>query len=223
MPRPALIFDFGNVIAFFDFEKATTKLGVQLGLSGRELYERLGPLGFAKELQLYERGQLSAGEFRERVARLISLPITHDEFAAAWSDIFTANASIIPLIEDLKRQGYRLVLGSNTNDLHAAQFRRQFAATLQHFDQLVLSFEVGHVKPARDFYLACARAAQTPPAQCIFIDDLAENVAGAQAAGLMGLLYRDTAELAASLKQLDVVVNRSAREGCSLATTSKEN
>ncbi len=51
MNQPAIIFDFGNVIAYFDFEKATTKLGAQLGLSGKELLDRLGPAGFRAILQ----------------------------------------------------------------------------------------------------------------------------------------------------------------------------
>ena len=205
MRRPALIFDFGNVIAFFDFEKATTKLGARLGMSGRELWDQLGPLGFGLHLQEYEQGKLTAVEFSERISHLISLTITHDEFAAAWADIFTANDSIIPLVEELKAQGYRLILGSNTNDMHAHHFRQQFAATLEHFDHLVLSYEVGHIKPSRDFYQACVAAAGMPPADCVFIDDLPANIAGAQDAGLFGIIYTTTKQLRSELQELGVV------------------
>lgn len=206
MRRPALIFDFGNVIAYFDFEKATTKLGARLGLSGRELLDRLGPLGFKELLQGYESGRTSAVEFGRGFLGLINLEIAHDEFAAAWADIFSANESIVPLVEGLKARGHRLVLGSNTNDLHAAHFRDQFASTLAHFDKLVLSYEVGHLKPHRDFYLACAAAAGLPPADCVFIDDLAENVEGARAAGLRAILYESTEQLAADLRRIGVDV-----------------
>ena len=53
------------------------------------------------------------------------------------------------LVADLKRQGYTLLLGSNTNILHARFFRRHFAETLDHFDHLVFSYEVGELKPDR--------------------------------------------------------------------------
>ena len=162
MQRPALIFDFGNVIAYFDFHKATSQLGARLGMAGDELLDRLRSVGFVDHLREYESGLISAVEFSERISKLISLTITHEEFAAAWGDIFTANESIIPIIERCKAQGYRLVLGSNTNDLHAARFREQFASTLRLFDHLVLSYEVGHVKPSSNFYLACASAAGMP-------------------------------------------------------------
>ena len=100
------------------------------------------------------------------------------------------------------------MLGSNTNDLHAAQFRRQFAETLGHFDRLVLSYEIGHIKPTADFYLACAEAAGAPPGECVFIDDLAENIEGARAAGLVGLVFRDVPTLIADLAALGVEVPR---------------
>ncbi len=204
MRRPALIFDFGNVVAHFDYRKATTSLGARLGLSGEELLDRLRPLGFSDLIKSYESGQMSAEAFSKEVSDLVGLAITHDEFAAAWSDIFTLNESIVPLLAALKGAGYTLVLGSNTNDLHATQFRRQFAGTLAHFDGLVLSFEVGHIKPSAAFYLACAEAAGADPGDCVFIDDLPENVEGARAAGLVGLLYRETAELLRDLDALGV-------------------
>ncbi len=204
MPRTAIIFDFGNVIAFFDFRKATAKLGARLGLSGQELYDKLGPLGFPEILKEYERGQITSAEFTDQVSALIRIGITHDEFAAAWADIFTRNESIIPLVEHLKAQGYRLALGSNTNDLHAAHFREQFASTLGHFDALVLSHEIKHLKPNAEFYLACAKAAGADPADCVFIDDLPENIQGARAAGLVGVLYESTEKLIDDLNEMGI-------------------
>lgn len=202
--QPAIIFDFGNVIAHFDYRKAAGRLGDRLGISGEELLERLRPLGFSDLLKSYESGKIPAEAFSKGVSDLIGLEVTHDEFAVAWADIFTANESIAPLVAALKSAGYTLVLGSNTNDLHAAQFRRQFAGTLDHFDRLVLSYEVGHIKPSAAFYLACAEAAGAEPSDCVFIDDLAENVEGASSAGLVGVLYTTTDRLIAELEAIGV-------------------
>lgn len=206
MRRPALIFDFGNVVAHFDYRKAASTLGGRLGLSGEELLDRLRPLGFSDLVKSYESGRMTAEAFSEGVSGLVGLAITHDEFAAAWSDIFSANESIAQLLASLKGAGYTLVLGSNTNDLHASQFRRQFAETLAHFDRLVLSYEVGHIKPSAAFYLACAEAAGAEPGECVFIDDLPENVEGARAAGLVGVLYQGTDGLLRDLGSLGVEV-----------------
>jgi putative hydrolase of the HAD superfamily len=90
--------------------------------------------------------------------------------------------------------------------VHAPYYRRRFAETLDRFDALVLSHEVGCMKPDARFYEACARAAGVAPGSCIFIDDLAENIEGARAAGLGGLHYVETAGLVASLRELGVEI-----------------
>lgn len=206
MRTPALVFDCGNVVAYFDYRKAAERVGRPLGLSGEVLLDRVRAAGLTPLLQRFERGRMTAEAFGEEFCALAGLKLTHQEFVAAWSDIFWLNDSVAALIADLKGQGYTLVLGSNTNDLHAAQFRRQFADSLAHFDRMVLSHELGHVKPSAAFYIACAEAAGASPGECVFIDDLPENVEGARLAGLIGLHYRDTPALRAELGQLGVEV-----------------
>lgn len=206
MRRPALIFDFGNVVAYFDYRKACEHFGRQLGLSGEAFLERVRRQGFSELVQQYESGRIIAEEFSRRVCELAGLEISHDDFAAAWSDIFWLNEPVAELVARLKARGYTLVLGSNTNDLHANQFRGQFAETLAHFDHLVLSYEIGHIKPAADFYHACAKAAGTAPDECVFIDDLAENVEGARSAGLLAVQFRDVTTLLPELHALGVEV-----------------
>jgi putative hydrolase of the HAD superfamily len=205
MERPALIFDFGNVLAHFDYRRACERFGARVGLSGEAFLERVLAAGFSAIVQRYERGGLSSAEFAEAVCALVGLDIPFEEFATGWSDIFWLNEPVARLVRRLKAGGFTLVLGSNTNDLHAAQFRQQFAEPLACFDSLVLSYEVGHIKPTAPFYHACAAAAGRAPADCIFIDDLAENVAGAVEAGLRGIQYRDTPSLVAELSALGVM------------------
>jgi len=163
MRRPALIFDFGNVVAHFDYLKAADALGARLGISGRDLLDRLRPLGFSDLVRSYESGRISAEAFSSGVSGLVGLEISHGEFAAAWSDIFTANESIAPLIGELKARGYTLVLGSNTNDLHAERFLRQFAATLAHFDRPVLSHAIATLRASSPTWPRSVSTSRWPP------------------------------------------------------------
>jgi putative hydrolase of the HAD superfamily len=202
--RPALIFDFGNVVAFFDYSRACETFGRPLGLTGDAFLGTLRDRGLNGLVRRYECGAMSSEAFTRAVAALADLDLTHDAFAAAWSDIFRLNRPVAELIVALKRRGYRLVLGSNTNELHARQFRRQFADILGHFDRLVLSYEVGHVKPSAPFYHACAEAAGADRGDCVFIDDLPENVDGARRAGLRGVHFRDVPGLLRDLAALGV-------------------
>ena len=188
---PALNFDNDNVVAHFDYRKACETFGRRLGMSSDAFLDHVRRRGLSPLVARYESGQIDAETFSRSVCALVDLELRPEEFAAAWSDIFWLNPPIAALIPFLKGRGFTLVLGSYTNDLHAAQFRRQFAETLAHFDRLVFSYEIGHLKPNAAFYRACAEAAAAPPHACLFIDDLPENGVGARAAGLSGLIYRD--------------------------------
>jgi FMN phosphatase YigB (HAD superfamily) len=207
MRLPALIFDFGNVVAFFDYLKAFDRLGARLGLRGEEVRKQLLAHGFAQTLARLEAGKLSPDDFAANIMAGLGLSLPFDDFARDWQDIFWLNQPVSRLIASLKSKSYTLILGSNTNSMHASHFRRQFATTLDQFDAFVLSHEVGCLKPDVRFYEACVRAAGVPAASCVFIDDIAENVEGARAAGLESVQYQDDASLIARLRDLAVEIS----------------
>src|SRR5207244_2214206 len=97
----------------------------------------------------------------------------------AFGDIFWPNDEVCALVPRLKER-YRLLLGSNTTELHARRFRQQFADILGHLDALVLSYEVGARKPKAAFFEHCQRQAGCESHQCLFIDDLSANIEGAR-------------------------------------------
>jgi putative hydrolase of the HAD superfamily len=206
MKQPVLIFDFGNVVSFFDYLRACEQFGRRLGLSGPALREVLQQRGFGALHTRFETGRMGPEEFATAVMDLAGLSLPYDAFVRVWEDIFWLNEPIAHLIASLKSRGYRLLLGSNTNILHATYFRRRFAPTLDLFDHLILSHEVGHLKPEREFYEACVRAAGVPAVACVFMDDVPEYVAGARRAGLTALHYVDTKTLIADLRQLGVEI-----------------
>jgi putative hydrolase of the HAD superfamily len=206
MQKPALIFDFGNVVAFFDYSKAFNRLNSESGLSSEDFRQRIEDRGFARVLREFECGQITPEVFAEEVMVMAGIRSPYHEFVHAWQDIFSLNEPIARLIDTLKTAGYQVLLGSNTNILHADHYRRQFASTLDQLDHLVLSHEVGHMKPDARFYAACVSAAGVPASSCVFIDDLADNIAGARNAGLVGIHYVDTPGLIADLRGLGVAI-----------------
>lgn len=147
-------------------------------------------------------------KFAEEVMVLAGLNLAYHEFVEAWQDIFWLNEPVARLIGSLHSEGYTLLLGSNTNLLHSTHFRRQFASTLDQFNHLVLSHEVGHIKPSAEFYEACVTASGQEAGSCIFVDDLRENVEGARRAGLIGVHYLDTPALITDLSRLGVELQR---------------
>ena len=65
------------------------------------------------------------------------------------------------------------------------------------FDALVISAEVGLHKPQPEIYLLAAERLGVDPKQCIFVDDLRENCAGAEEVGMTAVLHRDPDETVA--------------------------
>jgi glucose-1-phosphatase len=198
----ALAFDFGRVVGFFDHRLITNRLVVHTGLSVEEMHSQL----FDDLLEDdYESGRISTPEFLQRVRQSCQLTCPDDLLAAAWADIFWPNPEVCALLPRLQPR-YRLLLGSNTNELHARQFCAQFADWLRYFDAAVLSYQIGVRKPRAGFFEHCARRAGYPPNECVFIDDLPANVAGARACGWHGIVYTDFAELCRELTALGIGV-----------------
>ena len=70
------------------------------------------------------------------------------------------------------------------------------------FDGVVISGEVGLHKPQAEIFELGAERAGVPVSGCVFVDDLRENCAGAEAAGMTAVLHRDPEETVSRLEQL---------------------
>jgi putative hydrolase of the HAD superfamily len=198
----AIVFDFGNVVGYFDHYQTLNKLTTHTDMTAQAMYAAV----YDTDLEdAFESGQLSVADFLTHFRQLCRLRCADDILHAAVADIFRPNPDVCGLLPVLKPR-YRLLLGSNTNELHAVQFRRQFADVLRHFDHLVLSFEVGVRKPRAGFFEHCQRLAGCPPQECLFIDDLPANVEGARACGWQGIVYTGIEDLRARLAALGIKV-----------------
>jgi glucose-1-phosphatase len=195
-----ITFDFGNVVGFFDYTRTTSRLACHTDLSPEEMYRRF----YGSELEHdFESGRISTADFLRQVQVLCELRCGQEEIAAAWADIFRPNQEVISLLPYLKSR-YRLILGSNTNELHSRHFSQQFAEALEHFHALVFSHAVGARKPAPGFFEHCLKLAGVPAEECLFIDDLPANVAGARGCGWHGVVYRGIDDLRTELSRLGI-------------------
>jgi putative hydrolase of the HAD superfamily len=186
-----IVFDFGNVIALFDHMIACRQLG---SLSRplrdpQDVYERIFETSLEED---YDCGRLSTTAFIERLRQDLQLEASDDEIARAWCDIFLPNRAIEEVIVREKRRGTRLVLASNTNELHYQWFSRVFDRVLGLFDEQVLSFRIGARKPALPFFEACIRASGRAAHEIIYIDDRPDYVAAGRALGMQAFVYDPT-------------------------------
>jgi putative hydrolase of the HAD superfamily len=199
-----VVFDFGNVLGFFSHRRAAEQLAAYTDAAAEALQAYL----FGGQLEDdFESGRMSVPVFRAMVRETFRLRCTDVQFDAAIADMFSPNPDVCPLTALLKPR-YNVLLLSNTNELHARQFRRQFAGVLAPFDAFVLSHEIGIRKPDPRVYEHCRRLAGRPAAECLFIDDLPTNVEAARACGWRGIVYRRGDDLRRGLAEAGVEIPR---------------
>ena len=202
MPIKTVIFDFGNVVAFFDHSRAVARLAPYTDLPPVELALKL--YGGAIE-DAYERGTIDTAEYIREALLNGRLTCSEEQFVAAFVAIFWRNFDVCGLIPRLK-PNYRVVLASNTTPAHFAEYSKQFADVLGQFDYLGTSFDAKARKPEEVFFAHIQRHVDAEPGECVFVDDLPTNVEAAERFGWKGVVYRPDGMLADKLRAAGVEV-----------------
>jgi putative hydrolase of the HAD superfamily len=192
----SVISDLGRVVLWFDNDIFLRKLAAK---SGKTLaVVKAAVHGDLELLRRFDGGAITPAAFHARVMEIVGADMAYDDFYAIYNDIFSPNRAAIGALERAKAGGYKLLLLSNTDPERFDFVRRRFPA-IALFDHFVLSYELRLLKPDPAIYRAAARAAGCEPRECVFIDDMEENVKGAVEAGLAGIHYRPETDLAAEL------------------------
>jgi len=193
----ALIFDLGNVIIAFDFTRGYQALSPHTPIPPHGLPNRIAETGLVPR---YERGEVSSQAFHEALSSSLHLNLPYQQFCDLWSTIFLPD----PLIPDdllaTLHHRYRLVLLSNTNEIHFQMIQRTYPI-LRHFDALVLSYQAGAMKPDPRIYEAAILQAHCPPEQCFYTDDVLEFVEAGRRCGLDAVPFSGAADLQRHLRE----------------------
>jgi putative hydrolase of the HAD superfamily len=192
----AVIFDLGQVIIPFDVSRGYAALGSRCPYPPEEIARRIASTDLVTR---FEAGQISSADFFAQLSALLSLDVDYARFCELWSTIFLPEPLISEqLLEGLHRR-YRMLVLSNTNAIHFAMVREKYPR-LRHFDEYVLSHEVGAAKPAPRIYQVAIARAGCPAAECLFIDDIPQFVEAAQQAGIQAFRFESAAQLERELK-----------------------
>ncbi len=200
MSNQTIIFDLGNVLLFFDQGKALRQLAQHVNpLTAMLLWARKDE--FLKELraegELLESGRMSLEQFYSRLKGKIGLSIDYEGFERVWNDIFTPNEDVLALAQQLSAC-HDCYIFSNTNASHYEHVKRTFPQ-LAWAKGWSLSYALGVMKPAREFFEQALAQHGLQAAECVFIDDLEANADGARAAGLDAIHYRAPGQLTTDL------------------------
>lgn len=128
-----------------------------------------------------------------------ALPLT--SMADEWFGGRDTNSAWVEALRGLRRKGIGVGLLSNMVPAWDAHWRRMVDVG-ELFDDVVLSFEVRHRKPDEEIFTLAAQRAGVPPSECVLVDDLAKNCAGAEAAGWRSIHFTGTESAVDELRRL---------------------
>jgi len=192
-----LLIDFGGVLTtnVFDSFKAFCRAEGLPEDSVKKLFRESGEgLSLLREL---ERGELTAEGFSQRFAPLLG--VGPDNLVERLFGGIGPDEPMIDAVRRARAAGVRTGLISNSWGEGLAY---DPALMEELFDSVVISGDVGMHKPEPDIFLLGAERIGVPPAECVFVDDLRENCAGAEAVGMTALLHRGAERTLPQLEEL---------------------
>lgn len=196
--KRALIFDFGGVLMkTVDYAprlRWDDRLGLLHGSVERAVHN-------AESWVQAQTGAISPAVYWQDVAKRLGL--STDEVSQLSTDFYSGDvldAALIALIRGYRAEGHSVALLSNDSLELLPKLNRLGITEL--FDPLVVSAQIGVMKPAAGAYQSVLDWLNLPPQATVFIDDRPENIDGARQLGIHGLHYVAGADLAAQLAPL---------------------
>jgi FMN phosphatase YigB (HAD superfamily) len=179
-----VVFDVGGVLVRLRYQPFVRYLS-EAGIDLTDLPGWLATI----DLDAHERGEITGSELLERIAGQARRPLDPRDLERRWLDMFERSAEMFELAEGLM-QDYRVYLLSNVGDLHWAHLDAAYGIERVGHGAIA-SFRVGAVKPSAEIYREAERRLGLEPAETVFVDDLARNVAGARACGWQAIHHQD--------------------------------
>ncbi len=153
----------------------------------------------AKELNhTVDKGLIAYGEFIDQVAKLAA--VDRQKVNDTLTEHLAKNDLLFDYIKELKPK-YKLGILSNIAmpDWFNEHFTEQELAL---FDDILLSSEVGMVKPEPEIFRLSAKRLVFKPSECVLIDDREQNIDAAVAIGMRGIYYQDFPQMKKELESI---------------------
>jgi putative hydrolase of the HAD superfamily len=191
-PIQAVLFDYGMVLSGAPDPAAWARIRTITGLAEEPLHRE-----YWAHRHAYDRGDLTAETYWAKAAAAANIPLTPDTLAgltAADTDFWgQLNPPMIDWAQRLQHAGIRIGILSNMPDAMAAGLLAKHGEWINKFDHHTWSYALNLAKPEPAIYLHAAEGLSTPPANILFIDDRAENLAPALDLGMQAIQYTNHA------------------------------
>jgi putative hydrolase of the HAD superfamily len=179
----AVIFDIGNVLLTFDYFIAERALLSHTGRESAPSIEELHPHRMA-----HETGTITREEFIRVVREAFAHDGPEDHFMELWTRIFQINTPMLEWARSLHGKT-PLYLLSNIGCIHHDHIFEEYDFFTALFVDGVYSYKAGVMKPEPRIFEMAQTQFGVDPSTTLYIDDLEENVRGAESVGFIGHHY----------------------------------
>ena len=196
-----IILDMGNVLLEWNKDKilkavAKTEkdyLILDKAIFQSGLWERLD-LGTLTREELVDKVLSLLGDcYQKKVEKVIwNWP--------AYIDIYT---EVFPLFARLKEKGHRIFVLSNTSPVFYELLKNQLAPLEKILDGFVLSCDIKAIKPDPKMFEEILPKYQLDPANCVFLDDIADNTKIAESLGIKAYQVKQRSDVVDILKKFE--------------------
>lgn len=148
-------------------------------------------------------GAITSEQFLERLSELTGRTITFEEVDGAA----TVDTEVVNIVSELSSK-YKLALISNA----PSKLIRTILAENdleQYFYAIVISSEVGMVKPSPEIFAMALQKLAVDPSEAVFIDDNIRHVTGATDVGIQAIQFKSATQLREELSDVGIVLSDS--------------
>lgn len=182
-----IIFDIGNVLAYFHWEEIYRKY-----FSDDE-FEQVANVTVRdlNSWNLIDQGLNSFDDYIDYVGE--TLPNLKEKIRKVILEIFE---TIMPFdyaeswVKEMKERGYKVYILSNYGDLPFNLSKARYTF-LNHVDGEIISYREKVIKPDKEIFEILFNRFEINPSQAVFIDDNANNIEGAKKVGLNTIHFTD--------------------------------
>ncbi|HEV5199827.1 TPA: HAD family phosphatase [Streptococcus pneumoniae] len=195
-----IIFDLGNVLIEWNKEKILSKI-----CKNDLEYNLFNKFVFQSNLWIdLDNGKISL-EFLENQLIDEMGHQYHDqihELVWNWFNYVDLYDEVYELIKQLKKKNFQIYVLSNTSSIFHILLDSVLSKVSSVLDGYVISCEVKMMKPQKEIYLSLVNKYQLDIKDCIFLDDLEENVEAARTLGIKAFQIKERKEISNILKDL---------------------
>lgn len=212
-----IVFDYGGVLVdwdrhyFYDyyfqqseareiFERNTGRKGLSVKEMSDWFLDNICTLEWNSE---FDAGGELDKVTEERVALFPEWEIPIRAYITNWEPMMHgAVDGMLEVVQDLKKQGYKLYGLTNWSAYTFDAFVRNTYPVFGLLDGMVVSGEEKCIKPDEKIYRILLDRYKLVPAETLFIDDNPANVAGAQRLGINAIIFKDAKTLRKELETI---------------------